>query len=237
MAQFGVPFDVPSEEYGPGITVSGAGFAPLGQRDRAIARAVGDARRRAESIASALGVSVGEVREVRADAPFEPRPCTRPGSNRCSSLEAVSAETTFAIAGGPTSDDGAREVTGGGIGSAPVEVKRRTSPAIRHALRAARLAAGPDAAAEARANAEAAAAGAGIPLGPLFSVVEASNLYGFEPLLGLYAPGRFCATVRRAIIRRNPDTGERRIVGHRRVHRCYKPRSATVRLDTTYLGS
>jgi hypothetical protein len=67
-AQFGVPFfpSVPSEDYGPGITVSGNGFAPLGEqaRDRATARAVGDARRRAEAIAAALDVSLGGVSAV-----------------------------------------------------------------------------------------------------------------------------------------------------------------------------
>src|SRR5687768_8949102 len=47
LAQFPGPFgpQVQEEDYGPGITVSGAGFAPLTARDRATARAIGDARR------------------------------------------------------------------------------------------------------------------------------------------------------------------------------------------------
>ena len=64
------PFQPRTEDYGPGITVSGAGFAPLGHRDRAVARAVGDARRRAEAIAAELGVSVGEARAVELPLPL-----------------------------------------------------------------------------------------------------------------------------------------------------------------------
>jgi uncharacterized protein DUF541 len=238
VAQFGGPFNLPSEDYGPGITVSGVGFAPLGERGRATARAVGDARRRAEGIAAALGVSLGELRAVEANTPFEPRAprCARSQSRRCAPLDAVSVETTFAISGGPSSEEGAREITGTGTGSSPVEVARMTSPAIRSSLRAARLAATPGAAEAARANAEAAAGAAGVPLGPLFSVVEPSNLYGYEPLLGAFGPGRFCGIVRRVIVRRDPETGDRRVVGRRRTRRCYKPSSATVRIEATYLG-
>jgi hypothetical protein len=237
-AQFGGPFGLPSEDYGPGITVSGVGFAPLGERGRATARAVGDARRRAEGIAAALGVSLGELRAVEVNTPFEPRSprCETSRSRRCSPLEAVSTETTFAIAGGPSSDEGAREITGTGTGSSPVEVERRTSPAIRRSLRGARRAATPGAAESARANAEAAAGATGVPLGPLFSVVEPSNIYGYEPLLGAFGPGRFCGIIRRVIVRRDPETGDRRVVGRRRARRCYKPSSATVRLEATYLG-
>ena len=68
------PFQPQTEDYGPGITVSGAGFAPLGHRDRATARAVGDARRRAEAIAMALGVSVSGARAIELSTPFDPRP-------------------------------------------------------------------------------------------------------------------------------------------------------------------
>ena len=231
------PFPIPSEDYGPGITVSGAGFAPLGERDRATARAVGDARRRAEAIAEALGVAIGEVRTVEVSTPFEPRPaCRSPQSPRCSRLDAVSAETTFAIVDGPTSDEDARELTGIGIGQAPVEAARRTSPSIRRALRAGRLAASPTAAEAAAANARAAASATGMPVGPLFSVAEAANFYGYDPVLGTFAAGRFCGVVTRSIFRPDPDTGRIRRVRRVRQRRCFSPRSATVRLEVTYLG-
>src|SRR3954465_2011419 len=90
-AQYYGPFPPAAEDYGPGITVSGAGFAPLGHRDRAAARAVGDARRRAEAIASELGVFVGEVRAVELSTPFDPRPaCANKRTGRCAPLDALS---------------------------------------------------------------------------------------------------------------------------------------------------
>jgi Protein of unknown function (DUF541) len=235
LAQFGGPGQFPTEDYGPGITVSGVGFAPLGARDRATARAVGDARRRAEAIAAALGVSIGEARAVELSTPFEPRPaCRRSQTGRCAPLDAVSVETTFAISGGPASDEDAREISGSGLSKSPLAEHRKTSPAIRRSLRAARLAAGAGAAQAARANAQAAATASGIPLGPLFSVVEPN--YGYEPLLGSFGPGQFCGLVRRAFLRRDPKTGERRVVRQGPTRRCYDPKSTFVRLDVEYLG-
>ncbi len=239
LAQFGGPFGPPvaEEDYGPGITVSGVGFAPLDARDRATARAIADARRRAEGIAGALGVTLGGLRTVEVSAPFDPRPdCGERRSRRCAPLDAVTVETTFAIAGGPESAEGAREITAIGAAVAPVEVPRRTSPAIRRSLRAARLAATPAAAEAARANAQAAATGSGVQLGSLFSVVEPANLYGYQPLLGAFGPGRFCGVVRRSTVRVDPETGTRRLVRRKRVRRCYVPKRADVRLEATYLG-
>jgi hypothetical protein len=237
-AQFGGPFFPPiQEDYGPGITVSGVGFAPLGSRDRTTARAMGDARRRAEAVAAALGVSLGEIRKAEVTAPFDPRPdCGDRRTRRCAPLDAVTVEATFAIAGGPTDSEGARELTGTGVGTAPSEVARRTSPAIRRALRAARLAATPAAADAARANAESAATASGVPLGRLFSVVEPQNFYGYQPLLGAFGPGRFCGPVRRFSVRRDPETGRRVVVRGKPRRRCFTPRRAAVQLEVTYLG-
>ena len=238
LAQFYGPFPPPAEDYGAGITVSGAGFAPLGHRDRATARAVGDARRRAEAIATALGVSAGEARAIELITPFDPRPaCVNRHTRRCAPMDAVSAVVTFAIVGGPTSDEDAREVEGTGTAFSRIQVERQTSPAIRHAFRATRLAVTPDAARTARANAEAAGSAAGIELGQLFSVVEPSTAgYGYDPSLGSFGPGQFCGTIRRVIGRRDPDTGKFRIIRRERIRRCYKP-AAAVRLNLTYLGA
>lgn len=240
LAQFPGPFgpQVQEEDYGPGITVSGAGFAPLAARDRATARAIGDARRRAEAIAGTLGVSLGGLRSVEVSAPFDPRPdCGDRKSRRCAPLDVVTVEATFAIAGGPDSTDDAREVTGIGAGVAPVDAPRKTSPSIRRSLRAARLAASPGAAEAARANAQAAATAAGMQLGPLFAVVESANSYGYEPLLGAFGPGQFCGIVRRVRFRVDPETGTRRIVRRTRSRRCFSPKTAAVRLEATYLGA
>ena len=219
------------------FVVAAAGFAPLGHRDRATARAVGDARRRAEAIANALGVSTGGATYIELTTSFDPRPeCGNRTTRRCAPLDAVSAVVTFAIAGGPTSDEDAREVEGTGNAFERIQVDRKTSPAIRHAFRATRLAVTPQAALAARANAEVAAGAAGIQLGPLFSVVEPLNGYGYDPGLGSFGPGQFCGTIRRVITRRDPDTGQFRIVARKRVRRCYRP-PAAVRLELTYLGA
>jgi hypothetical protein len=239
-AQFAGPFGFPGaeEDYGPGITVSGAGFAPVGERDRATARAIGDARRRAEGIAAALGVSLAGLRGAEVSAPFDPRPdCGDRRSRRCAPLDAVTVEATFEIAGGPESSEGARELTGIGAGVADVDAPRRNSPSIRRSLRAARVAATPGAAEAARANAQAAANAGGLQLGPLFSVTESANPYGYEPLLGAFGPGRFCGIVRRVRIRFDPETGTRRVVRRIRTRRCYAPRRVSVRLEATYLGT
>ena len=207
-AQFGGPFFPPSQEdYGPGITVSGVGFAPVGARDRSAARAMGDACRRAEAIASALGVTIGEVRYAELTAPFDPRPsaCGGRPTRRCSPLDAVNVDATFAIVGGPTDSEGGARDPGTGIANAPSEPAQRKSPAIRHSLRAARLEATPAAAEAARANAQSAATASRMGLGQLFSVVEPVNFYGYQPLLGTFGAGRFCGVVRRAIFRPDPD--------------------------------
>jgi len=55
-------------------------------------------------------------------------------------------------------------------------------------------------------------------------------------VLGAFAPGIFCGTITRGIIRRDPEIGERELVGRRRVRRCYSPRSFPVTLEATYLA-
>jgi len=253
------PFLQPQEDYGPGITVGGAGLARVtapvrltdesiqdavaAARARAVARAVADARRRAEAIAAAVGVSLGSAEAVELGVGFRGRPACR-RSRRTRELRCVapaftasSVTVTFGIVGGPESSEQAREISAAGTGSAPVEAKRRTSPSIRHALFAARFAATPQAARTARADVKLAAQGAGLTLGPLFSIVESQNYYGYDPVLGTFAPGTYCGTVRRAIVRRDPKTGLHRVVGRDRVRRCFAPRSFEVSLQATYLAA
>jgi hypothetical protein len=251
------PFGPPQEDYGPGVTVSGAGLARVkapsqlnedsirqavnAARVKAISRAVADARGRAEAVATATGITLGSADAVELNPGFpERQPCRR--SRRTKELRCVvpsftssSATVTFEIAGGASSDEGARELSASATGFAPVDAKRRTSPAIRHALFAARLAATPDAAKAARANVEVAAQGSGLALGQPFSIVEQASPYG-NILVGAFAPGIFCGTVTRGIIRRDPETGTRRLVGRRRVRRCYSPRTLQVTLEATYLA-
>ena len=252
------PFGQPQEDYGPGITVGGAGLARVqapahlteeavqqaidAARPRAVARAVADARRRAEAIATAVGVGLGSAEAVELGAGFRGRPPCRQSRRtrevRCvaPAFTSASVTVTFAISGGAQSSEGARELSASATGSAPSEPKRQTSPSIRHALFAARFAATPEAARAARANVELAAQGAGLTIGPLFSIVEQQNFYGYEPVLGSFAAGRYCGTIRRVIVRRDPETGIRRVVGRRRVRRCFAPRTFEVSLEATYLA-
>ena len=252
------PFAPPQEDYGPGISVDGAGLARVtaparlteesvseavdAVRPRAVARAVADARRRAEAIAGALGLSLGSAEAVELGSGFPERePCRhsrRTGEVRCRvpAFTTASATVTFEIVGGAQSSEGAREISATALGSALTEPKRETSPSIRHALFVARFAATPEAARNARSNAELAAQGSGLTLGPLFSIVEEQNLYGYQPILGAFAPGTYCRSFRRSIVRRDPETGRHRVVGRRRVRRCFAPRSFQVSLEATYLA-
>jgi hypothetical protein len=252
------PFGQPQEDYGPGITVAGAGLARVtapsqpteesieravdAVRPRAVARAVADARQRAEAIAGAVGVSLGGVHAVELGLGFPQRdPCRR--SRRTRELRCVaprfassSATVTFEIVGGAASSEGSRELSASATGTAAVEFERRTSPAIRHALFAARRAATPDAARAAHENIELAAQASGLTLGPLFSIVEQANPYGYDAVLGSFAPGTYCGTVVRGIVRRDPETGLRRVVRRRRVRRCFAPETFQVSVEATYLA-
>ena len=252
------PFGQAEEDYGPGITVAGAGLARVtapsqpteesvteaidSARPRAIARALADARRRADAIAAAVGVSVGGTRAVELELGFRGRePCRRSRRTRelrcvAPSFTSSSATVTFEIVGGASPSEESRELSASATGSAAVEFKRRTSPAIRHALFAARLAAAPEAARTARENVELAAEASGLGLGPLLSIVEQVNPYGYEPILGAFAAGTYCGTVRRAVVRRDPQTGFPRVVRRRRVRRCFAPRTFQVSLEATYLA-
>jgi len=252
------PFPPQQEEYGPGVSVSGAGLARVkapaqlnedsveqavkAARSEAVAHAVADARQRAEGIAAAVGVSLGSAHAVELTPGLRERePCRR--SRRTNKLRCVvpaftsiSATLTFEIVGGATSDDGARELSASGTESALVGAERKTSPAIRRALFAARDEATPEAAKTARANVELAAQGSGLTVGQPFSIVEEANSYGYNPLLGAFAPGIFCGLVTRGIIRRDPETNRPRLVGRRRVRRCFSPRRLQVTVEATYLA-
>jgi uncharacterized protein YggE len=252
------PFGQPQEDYGPGVTVVGAGLARVkapaklseesvqqaidAARPKAISRALADARHRADAIATTLGISLGSTDAVELNPGFQGRePCRR--SRRTQELRCVvpaftaaSATVTFEIAGGASSTDGARELSASATGSAPVEFERRTSPAIRNALFAARDEATPDAARAAHSSLELAAQASGLTLGSPFSIVEQVSPYGPDALLGAFAPGIYCGKVSRGVVRRDPETGLRRVVRRRRVRRCFAPSSSQVTLNATYLG-
>lgn len=195
------PFFVEPDD-GPdprGLTLSGNGLAriepPRRMGEDAIERAVGavmpiaerramrDARRRAVAVARVAGLTLGRVGAVRTRVPdaelFGPhRHCHRAGDRarglRCSvpPLATASIQVTFATDETSAVASTGRAIVASGSGSAPVRAQRRTSPAIRAALRRAQRVADPAALATALRNATGAARAAGLRRRALFSLAE-----------------------------------------------------------------
>ena len=249
------------EDYGPGITINGAGLArviaPNRPSDRSIQRvidaaepvaanrAVRDARGRAEAIANAAGVKLGEVAKVELQDAFERfgpprghcRRARRTKRLRCTAprFTASAATVTFSIVGGAEGSEDARTVQAYGTDSVAVTPENpRSSGSIRRALFAARLAVVPGATAAARHNVETAAGAAGLTLGPIVSISEQLEPYYGEIALGSFGPGLFCGVVRRPVFRRDPKTGRRRVVRRVRTRRCFFPGTLSLRLEATY---
>jgi hypothetical protein len=257
---FSGPFFPEEEEYPPGVTIAGSGLARvaapdrLGERSidaaveaarpRAVSRAVKDARRSAKSIAGALGVTLGDVEAIELGDAFAERSrhCRRarrgrPARCRVPDFTGATATVTFAIEGGAEPADGDGEVTGAAATSVAVEPEDpERSSAIRFALRGARAAALPRAARNAKRNVATAARAAGLSLGPIVSIVEEQNPYGYGPILGAFAPGTFCGLVRSARVRVDPETGLRRVIRGERRRRCFFPRTLEVSLEATFLA-
>src|SRR5215207_4063674 len=152
------------------------------------------------------------------------------------------AQGPFGPFGQPQEDYGPG-VSVGGAGLARVTAPRQlTEESVEQAIDAARPRAVARAVADARRRAEAIAAVVGASLGSVEAAelgagfVEQASLYGYEPILGAFAPGTYCRTFRRVIVRQDPDTGLRRVVGRRRVRRCFSPGAFQVSLEATYLA-
>ena len=239
------PFFVEPDD-GPdprGLTLFGSGLArverPVHLSEAAIERAVRavtptaerramrDARRRAVALARAAGLTLGEVQAVRTRVPDselfgDDRYCHR----RCQvpPFATASIRVTFATDETSATAPTGRAIVASGSDSAAVRPSRRTSPAIRSALRRAQLAADPRAYAAALRSARGAARAAGLRRGALFSLAEEPRQpFSQDILSGTFGPGRFCGTIRRVTLRRDPDSGRRRPVRGPRVRRCYIP--------------
>jgi uncharacterized protein YggE len=249
------------EEAGPGITITGAGFAHVAAPSRlsdlsiqdaidaaqpiAVTHAVGDARERAEAIARAAGARLGPVDQVELQDAF---PQFRQSQSHCRRsrrtrrlrcrvppLTAAAATVTFSIAGGAQGSEDARKVKAYGAASIPVEPKNpRGNASIRRAFLAARLAVIPEATAAARRNVETAARSAGLTLGGIVSISEQAEPYFYDAALGSFGPGQYCRVIRLPITRRDPQTGRRRVVRRVRRRRCFFPRTLRLRFEATY---
>ena len=136
----------------------------------------------------------------------------------------------------PALADQAKSVTA--TGSAQVKVKpanRHSSASIASAVKVAEKAAVPAALKAAHAQALIYAGDAGLTLGPILAVSDATNGPVIGPIFPTYGPfgeGRYCGTIRRAVVKR--VSGKLKIVRTRREHRCFVPPFAGVTLTVTY---
>jgi hypothetical protein len=191
-----------------GITLSGAGFAPVeaparpseesvrraleAARPVAISRALNHARRRAAGLAQAAGLTLGDVVAVRGDelaalyrAIGREDFCRRSRSGRPSCFLPRYAPAlltvTFATRETDAAPDPARSVTAAGEAVAPVEPDDADSSAsIRRALMVASIEGLGPALAQARSEAATAGRPAGIAPGQVLSIVEQSGDFEVE---------------------------------------------------------
>jgi hypothetical protein len=136
----------------------------------------------------------------------------------------------------------AKSVTTVGIGTASVTPKdRKSNASIKEAIDAADAAARPKAIASARERATELAQAAGLTLGGITSVSEASQFPFYGPgvpyaLQGTFGPGKFCGTTRSAHIKRDSNGNVHRVLGKR--HRvCRFPSTLTESLTVTFAAS
>lgn len=234
-----------------GITVTGIGFA--GTEASAADQAIRDATDRAATVAATFGVEIGtieriEMPELTQFTRFSEN-CKRADNRRATVCrrKAAAAIVTFGIRGGATGDVEAMR-TVAAEATASVSVERRDRPSdkwIKRAIATAREEALKSATAAARQNARTAAAAADLKLGPIVSVAETApspSLLPFlelgfrDPLLGFFGPGTYCGIVRRATLRRDPETGKRRIVRVKR-RRCVIPSAYETQMEVRYAVS
>lgn len=254
------PLVEPDEGPDPrGLTISGSGIASVtaparpseasvrraveAAKPHAISRALGEARERAQALATAAGLTLGDAQAIteRDQAVesgfFQERYCSqrRPARCRVPLFSAATVAVTFATTETSAAVPAGRALVATGLAGAPVQPRnRRSSASIRHALLAARLAGAPAALADARRDAANIARSGGMPLGGLFSIAEVRRPFE-DPTAGSFGPGRFCGTIRRPVFARDPATGRQRILRRITQRRCFFPSSATVVLRVTYL--
>lgn len=244
---------VPPDE-GPdprGLTVTGNGLAYVdaparrneasiraavdAARPHAMTRAVEEATRRAQLVATAAGLTLGApqaVTEHEQAAEFgfpESDHCIRGRNPRCMVplFSTVTVSVTFETAQTTAATPAGRALVSSGVARARVRPRdRRSSASIRRAMTIARDAAAPDALREALADADRMAQATGATRGTLLAVAERPRPYedGFG---GSFGAGRFCGMVHRAIVRRDPATGRRRVVRRVRQRRCFHSPTAT----------
>ena len=141
-------------------------------------------------------------------------------------------------AAAPATADQSQSVTA--TGSAQIKVKpknRKSESSIEAAVEAARNAGIPAALRDARGYARRYAHAAGLTLGAIEAVSDATtSSFGYGPgLYGPFGPNQFCGTVRRTIVK--VVDGKRKVVSTKKVHRCFVPPEVTTVLTVTYAAT
>lgn len=151
------------------------------------------------------------------------------------SLALVSVVAALTAAAPATADQG-QSVTA--TGSAQIKVvpkDRKSNSSIAAAVEAAHQAGIPAAIKDAQGYAVKYAKAAGLTLGAIESVSDASNNNGFAYGPGFYGPfgpNQYCGTIRRPILK--VVDGKRKVVGTKKVHRCIVPPFVVTVLTVTY---
>jgi uncharacterized protein YggE len=138
----------------------------------------------------------------------------------------------------PALADTAKTVTATGTGQTRVHPTNRNSNAsIAAAVEAAKKASIQGAIKQAHEYATMYAKQAGLTLGAVITVsdVQSNNFYGPGEFFGPFGPNQFCGTVRQPIFKK--VKGKRRVVGTRKVHRCFVPQFAFTSVSVTYAAS
>jgi hypothetical protein len=159
-------------------------------------------------------------------------------------LATAAATALLAVPAAEAQAPPAKSVTTIGIGTASVKPKdRKSNASIKEAVEAADAAARPKAIASARERATELAQAAGLTLGGITSVSEATNGFPYYgpfgtpyALQGTFGPGKFCGTIRTSRIRRDANGNVHRVLGKR--HRvCRFPSTINVWLTVTFAAS
>ncbi|MGH2869483.1 MAG: SIMPL domain-containing protein [Solirubrobacteraceae bacterium] len=134
----------------------------------------------------------------------------------------------------------ANTVTATGTGQARVRpANRHSNASIRAAYNAASKAAIAGAVRDAKERALDYARAVGLTLGSVLSVTDAQTNGFYGPgagsFYGPFGPEQFCGTLRQPILKRSKH--RIRVVGSRKVHRCFVPRFAFTSLTVTYSSS
>ena len=152
------------------------------------------------------------------------------------SLALVSAVAALTAAA-PATADQTKSVTATGSAQTKVIPKNRQSnSSIAAAVEAAHQAGIPAALKDAHSYAMKYAKAAGLTLGTIQSVSDASNNgFAYGPVFGPFGPNQYCGTVHRPIFK--VVAGKRRVVGTKKVHRCIVPQFEVTVLTVTYAAS